>query len=149
MLNKWEYRFLNLAKEIASYSKDTSTKVGAVITDQNNKIISVGYNGFPRGMKDDDRINDRELKYNIIIHAEINAIISAKSTLEGCIIYTYPFQPCSRCASIVVESGIKKVVSIKPSEAILERWEENLRIAKMIFDECGVELLILEDNNGK
>jgi dCMP deaminase len=87
---KWHNRFLDLAKFISGWSKDPSTKVGAVIVDKNKRIVSVGYNGFPKDVKDDNRLYDRESKYLIIIHAEINAILFANKSLDDCILYTYP-----------------------------------------------------------
>ena len=140
---KWDDRFLVLAKLIGSWSKDPSTKVGAVIVDCNNRIISVGYNGFPKGVKDNkERLNDRESKYDIIIHAEANALSFASKSVEGCTLYTYPFQPCSRCAGLIIQHGIKRVVSQKDSKAS-ERtmsWGKNFELANTLFSEAGVEM---------
>lgn len=135
----WDRRFLEMAKLISTWSKDPSTKVGAVIADKDNRIISVGYNGFPRDIVDyEEALNDRELKYQIIIHAEINAIMFANRSLKDCVLYTYPFEPCSKCASIIIQSGISKVVS-KPNTE--ERWEESFKISRKLFHEAGVELV--------
>ena len=72
-MNKWDDRFLKLATVIGNWSKDPSTKVGAVIVNDDNKIISTGYNGFPRGIRDDDRLDNRAQKYDLIVHAEANS----------------------------------------------------------------------------
>jgi dCMP deaminase len=109
---KWHQRFLKLAYNIAEFSKDPSTQVGAVVVRANRSIASMGYNGFARGVADDiERYNDRSIKYEIVVHAEINAIIMAGQSLEGCTLYTVPLMPCSRCAAIIINSGISSVVS--------------------------------------
>ena len=110
----WDKRFLELAKLVGSWSKDPSTQVGAVIVDKDKRIVSIGFNGFPKGVEDSEkRLVDREQKYDIIIHAEANALMFAGKSVEGCTLYTWPFQPCSRCAGLIIQSGIKRVVSIK------------------------------------
>lgn len=134
---KWDLRFLELAKFISNWSLDPSTKVGAVITDKDNRVVSVGYNGFPKGINDDSRLDDRETKYKIIVHGEINAIIFANTKLDNCILYTYPFEPCPRCAGTIIQSGIKRVVA--PVNKI-ERWEEEFRLSRQLFKEAGVLL---------
>jgi len=134
----WDLRFLQLTKQISSWSKDPSTKVGAVIVDPNRRIVSTGYNGFPRNVNDDARYDNRELKYEMIIHAEVNAILFADRNLNGCTLYTYPFMPCSRCASIVIQSGIKRVVSIKNIDI---RWEKSFSLSRTMFNESDVELV--------
>ena len=108
--NKWDKRFLELAKHIAQWSKDPSTKVGAVIVDDQRRIISTGYNGFARGVLDiDERLSNRDQKLDMIVHGEINAIVFAREPLCGTTLYTWPFMPCSRCAAIVIQAGIKTV----------------------------------------
>ena len=140
---KWDKRFLELAKLVGSWSKDPSTKVGAVIVDDKNRIISVGYNGFPRGVEDSEkRLLEREEKYDIIVHAEMNALAFAKCSVEGCTLYTWPFQPCSRCAGFIIQAGIKRVVTLKNND---KRWEKNFKTARQLVDESGI---ILESING-
>lgn len=135
---KWDKRFLGLAKLVGSWSKDPSTKVGAVITDYNNRVVSIGFNGFPQGVKDcEKRLLDREQKYDIIVHAEANALMFANASLEGCTIYTWPFEPCSRCAGLIIQSGITRVVSVINSD---KRWEKNFTLARQLFDESGIIL---------
>ena len=73
-MNKWDANFLTLANTVSMFSKDTSTKVGAVIVDDDNRVVSIGYNGFPKGVKDDHRLDNRELKYEMIVHAEANGV---------------------------------------------------------------------------
>jgi len=143
-MNKWDKRFIELAKCIASWSKDPSTKVGAVIVDLNHRIISVGFNGFAQGVKDStDKLNNREQKYPRIIHAEVNAILFSQRNLLDCIIYVWPMPPCARCASIIIQSGIKEVVTIHPTTEELERWGTDIEIANNDFWEAGVTVRYL------
>lgn len=139
--NKWDNRFLQLAKFISEWSKDPSTKVGAVITDQNNRIVSVGYNGFPQDIPDDNRLKDRETKYKIIIHGEMNAILFANRSLKSCVLYTYPFMPCPRCASMIIQAGIKRVVSYNNMP---KRWENEFAISQNLFKEANIKLTLYE-----
>ncbi len=133
---KWDDRFLVLAKLIGSWSKDPSTQVGAVIVDDKNRIVSVGYNGFPRGIKDlEKRLCNRAEKYDIIVHAEVNAIAFANKSVEGCTLYIDPFEPCSRCAGIIIQHGIKRVVSYKNKS---DRWEKDFSISRKLFTEAGL-----------
>lgn len=133
----WDKKFLDMAEMVSLWSKDPSTKVGAVIVDNNNRLVSVGYNGFPRGIPDDERLREREKKYDIIVHAEMNAILFANRSVQGCTLYTYPFEPCSRCASVIIQTGIPRVVSYKNKQ---DRWEENFEISRKLFMEAGVKL---------
>ena len=99
MSEKWDRRFLELAKHIAQWSKDPSIKSGSVITDGKNRIISTCYNGLPQKVEDtENRYKNREIKLSIIIHCEENAILFAKQDLTGCTLYTWPFMSCSKCA---------------------------------------------------
>ncbi len=137
MFEKWDRRFLELAKYISSYSKDPSTKVGAVIVDKDGRsIVSTGYNGFAKGVKDTaERLNNRDIKYKIVCHAEMNAILFAKRDLTGCILYTYPFGCCSSCASYIIQTGISRVVFPKTDNP---RWTESIALSKKIWDESGL-----------
>tara|TARA_R110000868_G_scaffold315517_3_gene576400 strand:+ start:1498 stop:1932 length:435 start_codon:yes stop_codon:yes gene_type:complete len=133
----WDNNFLDMAELVSKWSKDPSTKVGAVIVDDNNRVISVGYNGFPQNIEDNDRLLERETKYNIVVHAEANALLFASRTVKGCTLYTYPFQPCSRCASLIIQSGIKRVVTVFNNDT---RWVENFKLAKSLFSEAGIRM---------
>lgn len=136
-MSDWDDRFLKLAQHIAQWSKDPSTKVGAVIVRPNRTIASVGYNGFPRGVNDDERLNDRPYKYAMTVHAEANAILSANERLDGCTLYVTPLSPCSSCASIIIQSGIKRVVAYMPHQP--EHWADSFAIARTMLDEAGIE----------
>jgi len=140
----WDDRFLSLASVVATWSKDPSTKVGAVIVDPFRRIISTGYNGFPAKIADDSRYDIREEKLEMIIHGEINAILFAKRDLTDCTLYTVPFMPCSRCAAIIIQTGIKRVVA--PSHTGIEqhtRWEKSFERSLALFGEAGVRVDLL------
>jgi dCMP deaminase len=89
-----------------------------------------------------DRLSNREIKYEMIVHAEINAILFARQDLRGMTLYTTPFMPCSRCASLIIQAGISKVVSYSVEEN--PRWKDSISLAKELFDEAEVELILLE-----
>lgn len=80
----WDKRFLQLAKLVSSWSKDPSTQTGAVIVDDKRRIVSLGFNSFPRRIADDVRLDDRALKYECIVHCEINALVFAQQSVAGC-----------------------------------------------------------------
>ena len=139
-MTDWNQRFLSLAEHISTWSKDPSTKVGAVIVDADRRIISTGYNGFPRDVEDlDQRLNNRDVKYEMIVHGEINAIVFANQSLQGAVLYTWPFMPCSRCAGIVIQSGIRTVVAPYNDNP---RWKSSFELTEQMFREAGVRLII-------
>lgn len=138
----WNKRFLGLANHVATWSKDPSTKVGAVIADSKNRIVSLGFNGFARGVEDDERLNDRATKYAMVLHAEENAILFAGRNLSDCSLFVSGLPPCSHCASLIVQCGIKKVYAWK--QDIPERWQESFKLTQKIFEEAGVTLEFIE-----
>lgn len=140
-LSVWDKRFLDLAQFVAQWSKDPSTKVGAVITDDRNRIVSLGFNGFPRGIADTDvRLTDREIKYQLVVHGERNAMLFANRPLVGCRLYTWPMQPCSQCAAMIIQLEISEVITY--DTALPERWEKQLgfRLAREMLREAQVPL---------
>jgi dCMP deaminase len=140
---RWDHAFMAMAQEAAMLSKDPSTQVGAVIVDQEHGFVSMGFNGFARGMDDHPTLYlNRETKLDRIVHAEINAILFAeRSRLEGSTLYTIPFLPCHRCAVLVIQAGIKKVVSYQD---YTERWQESFNKTLSYFKEAGVEVVLYE-----
>lgn len=145
MSMKWDLRYLDMAKLVSTWSKDPSTKTGAVIVSPDNFVVGVGYNGFPRGVEDSsDRLNDRETKYKLMVHCERNAIISARRDLFGCTLYTWPFMSCAPCAGMVVQAGIKRCVAPVNDT---ERWVADFKISQAVFAETGIvlDLINLED----
>ena len=138
ILKKWDLRFLEMARNAASWSKDPSTKVGAVIVDDDKRVISVGYNGFPKGVTDDERLNDREEKYKMIVHAERNALLFANKDVRNCNLFTYPFMPCSVCAGMIIQAGIKRVVTVRNNNS---RWQKDFAVSCQMFKESEVDLI--------
>ena len=139
----WDKRFLGLAENVSTWSKDPSTQVGACITDNKNRVVSVGYNGFARGVNDnEDYLNDRAKKLQRTIHAEPNAILFAQRDLTDHTLYVHPFPPCVNCAALIVQSGITKVVAPDASAELKERWADSMAAAEELFKEAGVELFI-------
>lgn len=143
---KWPIRFLDMADLVASWSKDPSTKVGAVITDTMNRVLGVGFNGLPRGVSDSsERLSDREIKLALTLHAEDNAITFASGDLRGATIHvTRP--PCSHCAAKIVQSGIATVYSPQPPASFSERWAVSLGLARSLFEEAGVRFVTIPDS---
>ncbi|HIE78175.1 MAG TPA: dCMP deaminase family protein [Candidatus Thioglobus sp.] len=145
-LNKWDMRYLSLAKEVATWSKDPSSQVGAVTVGAKKEVLSQGFNGFPRGINDlDERYNNRETKYKFVVHAEMNAIYNATysgTSLDGATLYIYGLPICSECAKGIIQVGIKKVVIEKSKE--LDNWNESVKFSKEMFNEAGVEMIIKE-----
>lgn len=138
---KWDRRFLEQAAFIARCSKDPSTKIGAIIVDTYQRVISQGFNGLPRGVHDyPDRYLDRNLKYDMVVHGEMNAILFAPRSCIGATLYTYPFSPCSRCAAMVIQAGIARVVAPTLPPELQERWEKSVELTKFMFREAGVQL---------
>ena len=138
----WNERFLNLAIHISQWSKDPSTKVGCVVVGPDHEIRSTGFNGLPRGIEDnDERLNNHEIKYPMICHAEENAIMHAARigiSLKECTAYvTWP--PCTRCARSLIQAGILTVIYPKNTE-IPERWASDFELSMNMFKEAGIEL---------
>ena len=141
-IEKWDRKFLKLAETISKWSKDPSTKVGAVIV-HGKRVISLGFNGLPAGVDDNPkRYLDREFKLAAVLHAEVNAIMYAREDLQDCTIYTWPMPPCSRCAAQIIQSGITRVVSIEPTEEQKERWADSFDVAETMYDDVGVSVML-------
>lgn len=139
----WDYRFLRLAEEVSTWSKDPSTQVGAVLA-RGKHVVSVGFNGFPAGMNDSPTLYaDRAVKNSRTIHAEANAILNARHDVAGCIVYvTQP--PCANCALTIIQAGIRRVVALRPSETFRVRWGKSLAQAQAFFEEADVEYVETE-----
>lgn len=136
---KWDLRFLNVCKHIASWSKDPSTKCGAVIVAPDKIVVSMGYNGFPRHIEDNEhRLENRGIKYELTVHAEMNAIINVPCSVYGYSLYCYPFCPCANCTKHIIQVGIARVVTVEPSKDIITRWESDIILSRGLFGEASV-----------
>lgn len=143
-LKKWDMRMLGLAQFISGWSKDPSTQVGAVVSRPDWTVASLGYNGFPRGVPDLlEFYEDREKKLDLVVHGEMNALLSAREPLHGYTIHVWPpaYGPsCARCAVHIIQAGIKRVVGVRCAPLEDSRWEESCRRAAWLYEEAGVEL---------
>lgn len=150
MNNNWIQFFFDICNTISKKSKDPSTKVGCVIVNSGNSIISTGYNGFPIGVQDDIINNykryERPEKYFWTSHAEENAIAFASRngvSLNGATLYVNRMRPCTRCTRLIIQSGIKKVYVLQDvSDDTANRWKEDNDIADIMMKEAGVEIII-------
>lgn len=135
-LSKWDDRFMKLAIHVAEWSKDPSTKVGAVIVDGERRVVGMGYNGFPRGVNDDpSRYSVKAVKYRLVVHSEANAILNANGIVTDCTLYTTKF-PCTECAKLIIQSSIARVFTPLPSQN--EPWAEDANYSMQMFNEAGV-----------
>ena len=137
----WDEYFMGLAHLSALRSKDPNTQVGAAIVDENHRVVSVGYNGFPTGVSDDEFPWSREggvltSKYAFVVHAELNAILNSQRSVRGCTIYVSLF-PCNECAKAIIQSGIKKIVY----ESDKYNGEDTNIASKRMLKAAGVELI--------
>ena len=141
--NKWDQRYLKLAEEVASWSKDPSRKIGAVAVGAKGQVLAQGFNGFPRGIDDsEERYNDRERKYELVVHAEMNVIYNATYSgvsLDGATLYVTGLPVCSECAKGIVQVGIKRVImrEMEIPESWLSSWHKTREIfheAKILFE---------------
>ena len=145
--NKWDKRYLELAKHVASWSKDPSTKIGAIAVGPKGQVLAQGYNGFPRGIDDSPATyQNREKKYELIVHAEMNVIYNASyngTSLDGSTLYVYGLPTCSDCAKGVIQVGVKRVVMA--DGPLPEHWKKSCQRTKELFDEAGIEWQFYSD----
>jgi dCMP deaminase len=150
MSERWDRHFLGLAEYHSRMSKDPSTRVGSVIVGPDRELLSAGFNGFPRGIADTpERLNDRDTKLKLVVHAEMNALLAAARTgmrLKGCTLYLVATNnsglkwggpPCTRCCVELIQVGIYEVVSY-PQKAAPSRWHEDLLMARGLLEEAGI-----------
>lgn len=149
-MSKWDQRYIEMAQQVSRWSKDPSTKIGAVAVDSKKRILSTGYNGFPRGIEDTpERWNDREVKYKLVVHAEMNMIYNASYngvSLDGSTLYVYGLPCCSDCARGIIQVGVKRVVM--PTMDIPEKWLQSWNLTKEMFNEAGVQYEFLDLDRG-
>ena len=143
-MENWDKKFIKLSKHISDWSKDKNKKVGAVIVDDDNVVISMGYNGIPRGCDDTAECRyERPIKYLFTEHAERNAIYHAARhgvSLKGCKMYVTLF-PCADCARAMIQSGITKLIAPEPN---LEHdvWGEHFKAAIQMMEEAKIEITL-------
>ena len=147
-MNKWTRRYLDVAKSVSTWSKDPSKQIGAVAVGDKGQILSQGYNGFPRGVKDiDNRYNIREEKYKYVVHGEMNCIYNACNSgvsLNGATLYVTGLPVCSECAKGIIQVGITKVVMEYPKD-IPDNWRKSLEFTEQMFSEAGVVCMTYEE----
>src|SRR5690625_4636871 len=136
-MDKWDARFCELAKFVSEWSKDPNAKVGAIIFSKRGGDISIGYNGFPMGVEDSaERLQDREMKLELVVHAEQNALIAAGSRSMGSTLYVWGKPICARCAGSIIQAGVKRVVALNPDVDATSNWHETGLVAHQIFVEA-------------
>lgn len=168
----WTEYFIKMAELTASKSKDPSTKVGVVVVGRDNQVLSTGFNGFPRGVRENEIVDwqgpdgimvtgdgvdperwARPAKYMFVEHAERNAVYNAARTgvsLKGATMY-FNFEPCpcNECAKAVIQAGIAKLVGYnRPFPGKGAQWEESLRVSKIMLKEAGVQIIELPEGGG-
>ena len=123
-IDKWDTRYLELAHHVAKWSKDPRAKVGAVIADSRRRVVALGFNGFPVNVEDSaNRLADKAQKNEMVVHAEENAILIAGRAAECGTLYVYGKPVCSRCAGVVIQAGIKRVVAVLPKDGTVSHWD--------------------------
>ena len=139
LLNKWDKRWLEIAGLVSTWSKDPSTQIGAIAV-KDKRLVSTGYNGFPRGIQDyDDRWNNREEKYKYVVHAEMNCIYNANyhnQSLKDSTMYIVGLPVCHECAKGIIQAGVVRVVA-KYKDAPL-KWSKSTEITTKMFKEAGI-----------
>ena len=138
---EWNCRYLKLAHEIAQWSKDPSKKIGAIAVGSKGQVLAQGYNGFPRGITHSPhRLNNRELKYKYVVHAEMNLIYNASYngvSLDGSTVYITGLPVCSECAKGLIQVGVQQVI-MPTQEDTPDKWVESFQLSKELFEEAGV-----------
>jgi dCMP deaminase len=146
-LSEWGNRYIALAKEVSTWSKDPSRKIGAVAVGEKGQILSQGYNGFPRGIFDKkERYLDRAVKYKLVVHAEMNVIYNATYngvSLNGCRLFVYGLPVCSECAKGIIQVGIQSVTIYTDTE-VPDIWNDSWSLTQNMFKEAGIASLWLK-----
>ena len=150
MSERWDRHFLGLALYHSRLSKDPATRVGSVIVGPDREILSAGFNGFPRGIADTpERLNNRETKLQLVVHAEMNALLAAARTgmrLKGCVLFlaatdasgmVWGGPPCTRCTVEMIQVGISEIVSY-PIKTAPSKWHGDLMVAHSLIKEAGI-----------
>lgn len=141
--SKWDRRFMRLAREISTWSKDPAAQIGAVII-RDRRILATGYNGFPEGIEDTpERLNDKEQKYPRVIHGEMNALLNALNngvSVRGSTLYVYGLPICADCTKSVIQSGISRVVIPYAEMARVKWFMQWVDISRPMFEEANIQI---------
>ena len=143
MSNKWDKRYMDLAKQVGTWSKDPSKQIGAIAIGSKGQVLAQGYNGFPRGIDDNEsRLNTKETKYKYVVHAEMNLIYNATFngiSLNGSTVYVSGLPVCSECAKGLIQVGVKQIVMSKDSlEGADEKWLDSFELTIALLNEAGI-----------
>jgi len=141
-MEKWDTRFVELSKYVSEWSKDPNAKVGAVVVAERGGAMTLGYNGFPMGVEDSaERLDDKDIKLELIVHAEQNALIAAGSKANGATIYVWGKPVCARCAGAIIQAGIKRVVALSPDSVdTSSKWHKTGKLSIEMFKETGIQV---------
>lgn len=141
-MEKWDRRFVELSAYVSEWSKDPNAKVGAVVVAERGGAMTLGYNGFPMGVEDSaERLEDSEIKLELVVHAEQNALIAAGSKANGATIYVWGKPVCARCAGAIIQAGIKRVVALSPDSVPPEsKWHKTGKLSIEMFKETGIQV---------
>lgn len=138
--SEWIERFMEMARLTATWSKDPDHKVGSVLVDHERRVIGIGFNGFPRGVRDlPERLASKHLKRMMIVHAEANAILNSRSSFVDCTLFATR-HPCTECVKLIIQSGISVVHC--PQLEVGSSWEEDSVVASCMMREAGVAINI-------
>lgn len=139
-MNSLDSYYLEVAAHYAKASEDPSTKTGCVLAGAHG-LIAGGCNAFPQGVEaTHERLHDRSLKYPMVVHAEMNAMIAASFRAAGATAYLHPWPPCADCAGVMIQCGIERVVAPEPTAEQISRWSASFDIMQTMFNEAGVVL---------
>ena len=148
-LSNWDSKFMAMAENVATWSKDPSSKIGAIAVSDDYDVLSIGYNGFPRGVLDTpERLNNRDIKLKLVVHAEQNCIYNSSRngvSLKGSTLYVHGLPTCFECAKAVIQSGIKCVVVSEKAIKKSEFWEQQWEMSKVLLDEANIKYEVFID----
>ena len=149
--NKWDKRYMELAKAVSTWSKDPSKKIGAIAIGSKGQVLAQGFNGFPRGIDDtDERLNDRETKYKYVVHAEMNVIYNATYngvSLDGATLYVTGLPVCSDCAKGVIQVGIQRVVMKEQNVPL--KWIDSWKTTAGMFEQANIKWEFINVSNSR
>jgi len=147
MDSKWDKRFMRVAQEISSWSKDPSKQIGAVAVNSDRRILATGYNGFPKGIEDiPARYEDRTIKYDLVVHAEMNCIYNATFSgisLKDSTMYVWGLPVCHDCAKGIIQVGINRIVIGMLDSP--QKWLDSFEKSRRMFDEADIAIDFLHD----